>query len=68
MVEVLEHVIVEVLSIVNCDLSRDIVMTDIILSVNFFDGCGGYVGDGLRLNPFHEVLDSHDGEGIITLC
>jgi hypothetical protein len=46
----------------------DAVTTDNILPEECFDGCGGYVGDGLRLNPFREVFHCHDGEGVITLC
>jgi hypothetical protein len=68
MAEVLEHIIVKVLSIVDHDLSWDVEATDNILPEEFFDGGGGYVGDGLRLNPFHEVLDCHNSKGIIAQC
>jgi hypothetical protein len=56
MAEVFEHVTVEVLGVVDRDLLWDVVATYNILLEEVFDNCGGYVGDGLRLNLFREVL------------
>jgi hypothetical protein len=68
MVENLEHRIIEILGVINCDLSRDAIVANDILSEDFFYGCKAYVCDGLRLNPFHEVLDCHTSYGIVDLC
>jgi hypothetical protein len=67
MAEILEHVTVDVLGIINCDLLWDAIMTDNVLLEEFFDSSRGYVGDRLRLNPFHEILNYHNGEGIIAM-
>jgi hypothetical protein len=47
---------------------RHAIEADDVLLEEFFYCCGGYVCDGLRLNPFYEVLDCHSGEGVIALC
>jgi hypothetical protein len=65
--EILEHVTVKVHGIVDRDLLQEAITTDDVLSEEFFDSCGGYVGDGLCLNPFCEILYCHNGEGIIAL-
>jgi hypothetical protein len=59
MVKNLEHVTVKALGIVDRDLWWDIVTTDNVLPKEFFDSCGGYAG---------EILNRHNGEGIIALC
>jgi hypothetical protein len=66
-VKIIEHVTVKVFGVVNCDLLQDYIAIDNILPEKLFDGCGGYVGDGLGLNPFCEVFHCHDGKGIISL-
>jgi hypothetical protein len=62
-----EHVTVKVFGIVNCDLLWDSVTTNNVLLEKKFNGHGGYVGDGLRLDPFHEIFYCHNGEGVFTL-
>jgi hypothetical protein len=66
-VEILEHVTVKVLDIVDRDFLRDAIMAYDVLLEFFFDSCRGYVGDGLHLNPFHEVLHCHNGKSIVDL-
>jgi hypothetical protein len=65
--EILEHVTVKILGIVNCDLLWDSVTTNDVLPEFFFDCLRGYIGDGLRLDPFHEVFHRHYGEGVVAL-
>jgi hypothetical protein len=65
--EVLEHVVVKVLAILDCDLLWDTVTADNVLPEEFFDGCEDYVGDGFRFNPFHEVFHCDNHEGVIAL-
>jgi hypothetical protein len=67
MVEILEHCTIEILGVIDCDVSRDAIVADDILSEEFFDCCIAYVCDGLHLNPFYEVLNCHDSEGIVVL-
>jgi hypothetical protein len=57
MAEVLEHVIVELLVIVDSDFSRDATAADDVLLEIFLDSCGAYVSDGLCLNLFCEILN-----------
>jgi hypothetical protein len=66
--EILEHSIVEILGVIDFDVSRDAIAADDILLEEFFDGCGAYVSDGLCLNPFHKVLSCHDIKGIVAMC
>jgi hypothetical protein len=66
--ETLEHVTIKVLGIVDYDLLRDAVTIDDVLLEEFFDSCGGYIGDRLHLNPFHEMLYCHNGKSVIALC
>jgi hypothetical protein len=65
--EILEHVTLEVFGIVNCDLLRDSIATDNISLEKLLDGCRGYVGDELGLDPFCKVFHCHNGEGVIPL-
>jgi hypothetical protein len=65
--EILEHAAVEVLSNVNCDLLQNSMAIDNGLLEEVFDGHGGYVGDGLRLNPLGKVFYCHNDEGVVVL-
>jgi hypothetical protein len=67
MAEVLEHVIVKLLGIVNCDFSQDAIATDDVLSEEFLDSHGAYVCNGLHHNPFCEILYCYNSEGVIAL-
>jgi hypothetical protein len=67
-IEILEHGTVEILGIVNGDLLRNSVPTNDVLAKKFLDSDRGYVGYWFRFNPFSEVLDCDDGEGIVSLC
>jgi hypothetical protein len=49
--EILEHVIVKVLGIIDCDLLWDDITVDDVFLAEFFDSCEGYVGD--ELHPTH---------------
>jgi hypothetical protein len=51
MPDILEHVIVKLLGIVNGDLSRNTKMANDVSSEKLLNGHGAYVGDWLRLNP-----------------
>jgi hypothetical protein len=66
--KILEHYVVEILGIIDCDVPRYAIAVDDVLSEEFFDCRGGYVCDRLRLNPFCEILNCRNGEGVITLC
>jgi hypothetical protein len=68
MAEILEHVTIKVLGIVDRDLLWDAIMTDNVFPKEVFDSSGVYVGDGLHLNSFHKILDYPNGEGVIALC
>jgi hypothetical protein len=68
MIEMLEHATVKIFGIVDCDLLWDSIATDDVLLEEFLNGCGGYVGDELRLNPLSEVFYYHYGEGVVSLC
>jgi hypothetical protein len=37
------------------------------LPEKFLDGGGGYIGYWFRFNPFGEVLDCDDSEGVVSL-
>jgi hypothetical protein len=65
--EVLEHVIVELLDIVDGNFSRDTVAADDVLPEEFLDGCGAYVYDGFCINPLCKVLNYYDSEGVVAL-
>jgi hypothetical protein len=66
--KVLEHCIVKVFCIIDCNVARDTITADDVLLEIFFDSCGAYVCDWLRLNPLCEVLYDHNNEGVISLC
>jgi hypothetical protein len=61
--EVLEHCIVKIFCIVDCDVPGNAIARDDILSEELFDGCGDYVCDRFCLNPLCEVLDYNNGKG-----
>jgi hypothetical protein len=65
--EILEHGTIEIFSIVDSDLLRDSVATDVVLPEKFLDCGGGYIGYRLCFNPFVEVLHCDDGEGVVSL-
>jgi hypothetical protein len=67
-VEILVHATIEILGVVDCDLLWNFVATDGILPEEFLDGCGGYIGDGLRFNPLGEVFYHHDSKSVVSLC
>jgi hypothetical protein len=67
MIKILEHIIVELLGVVHCDVLGDTVAADDTLSEEFLDGCGAYVCNGLCLDPFCEILHCYYGEGIVAL-
>jgi hypothetical protein len=68
MAEILEHGIVKIPCIVDGDLLWNSIMTDDVLPKEFLDGDGGYIGNGLRFNPFGEVLHCDDSESVVYLC
>jgi hypothetical protein len=43
-------------------------MTDDVLPEKFLDGGGGYICYWFCFNPFGEVLDCDNGEGVVSLC
>jgi hypothetical protein len=55
-------------SCVNGDLLWNSITTDDILPKEFLDSSRGYVGDGLRFDPFGEVLHCDNGKGVVSLC
>jgi hypothetical protein len=65
--EILKHATIKIIGIVHYYLLRDSVMTDDALLEKFLDGGGGYIGYWLHFNPFGEVLDSDNGEGVVSL-
>jgi hypothetical protein len=67
MAEILEHVIVFFLGIFNGYMLWDTIATDDVLPEKILDGCRACVCDGLRLNPFFEVPNFYNSEGIIAL-
>jgi hypothetical protein len=68
MAEILEHCTVKILGIIECDVLGNLVATDDILRKELFEGCRAYVCDGSPLNPFFEVFDYHNSEGVIARC
>jgi hypothetical protein len=66
--KILEHDTVKILGVVDCDLLWDSISTDDVLPKEFLDGCGGYVGNGLRFNPLCELLHCYNCESVISLC
>jgi hypothetical protein len=66
--EIIEHDTIKILGIVDCDLLRNSIAIDDVLSEEFLDGCGGYVGYRLRFNPFGEVFHCDNDESVVSLC
>jgi hypothetical protein len=60
--EIFEHCTVEVLCVVDRDVARDAISVDDILPEKYSNWYGGYIRELLRLYPFREVFDCHDGE------
>jgi hypothetical protein len=65
-IEILKHGTIKILGIVDSYLPRDSVMIDDVLPEKFLDGGGGYIGYWLRFNPFGEVLNCDNGEGVVS--
>jgi hypothetical protein len=65
--KILEHCTVEVLCVVDYDVSGDAVMADDVLPKEFSDFCRGYIGERLCFDPLHEIFDRHYGEGVVAL-
>jgi hypothetical protein len=68
MTEIFEHGTIKIIGIPNGDLLRNSVTTDDVLPEKFLDGGGGYVCYCLHFNPFGEVLDCDNSEGVVSLC
>jgi hypothetical protein len=68
MTKILEHGTIKIHAIVHSDMLRDSVATYDVLPENFLDGGTGYIGYSSRFNPFGEVLDCDNGEGVVSLC
>jgi hypothetical protein len=62
MIEIIEHSTIKILYVVDYDLFWNSIMIDDVLPEEFLDGHGGYVGDGIRLDPLGEVLYCHYGD------
>jgi hypothetical protein len=67
MTEILEHHTVKILGIVDGYLLRGFVTTDDVLPEKFLDSGRGYIGYWLRFNPFGDVLNCDNGEGVVSL-
>jgi hypothetical protein len=65
--KVLEHYAIEVLCVVDHDVSGDTVAANDILQEEFSDCCGAYIGERLRFDPVHKIFDRHNGEGVVAL-
>jgi hypothetical protein len=63
----LEHVIVELFDIIDCDLFQNTKAVDNVLVEKLLDYRGAYVGDMLCLNPFGKILNYYEGKGVIAL-
>jgi hypothetical protein len=66
--KVIEQGIVKVFCIIDGNVAQDAITTDDVLSEKLFDSYRAYICDRLHLNPLCEVLRSHNGEGVISLC
>jgi hypothetical protein len=66
-VEILEHVIIKLLGIVNDDFLWDTIAKNNDLPEKFHDGCRASVCNGLRLNLFYEILNHYNSEGVVAL-
>jgi hypothetical protein len=67
MAEIPEHGTVKILGVVDHDLLWDSIVTNDVLPEEFFDGSRDYVGNGLRFNPFGEVLHCDYGKIVVSL-
>jgi hypothetical protein len=67
MAEILEHVVVGLLGIVNGDFSWDTIAAEDVLPEKFLDGCGAYARDKRCLNLFCEILNYYNGKGVVAL-
>jgi hypothetical protein len=67
MVNVLEHVIVELIGIVNGDFSLDTIAADDVLLEESLASHGAYVCDRLRLDPLCKILNYYNGKGVVAL-
>jgi hypothetical protein len=67
MKEILEHGTIEILGIADGYQPRDSVTTDDVLPEKFMNSGRSYIGYWLRFNPFGEVLDCDNGEGVVSL-
>jgi hypothetical protein len=68
MTEILEHGTIKILGVVDGDLLRNSITTGDALLEKFLDAGGGYVCYWFRFDPFGEVLDCDNGEGVVSLC
>jgi hypothetical protein len=67
MAEILEHVIVKLLGMVNSDFSQDAIAVDDVLPEEFLDSHGAYACDRLRLDLLCKVLNRYNSEGVVAL-
>jgi hypothetical protein len=65
--KILEHFIVKVLCVVDCNVSGDTIAANDILPKEFFDCCKAYIGERLCLYPLCELFNYHNGEGVVVL-
>jgi hypothetical protein len=65
--KILEHCTIEVLCVVDCNVSGDAVTVDNVLPEEFFDCCRAYIGERLLLYPLHEIFDPCNSEGVVAL-
>jgi hypothetical protein len=68
MTKILVHGTIKILDIINDDLLRSSIMIDDVLLEKILDGGGGYICYWFCFNPFSEVLDYDNGEGVVSLC
>jgi hypothetical protein len=65
--EILEHGTTEILGVVGCNLLWNSTVRDDVLPEESLDCCGGYVGNGLRFNPFGKVLHCNNTKSVVSL-
>jgi hypothetical protein len=63
----LEHVVIKLFNIVDCDVSGNAITTNDALSEKFVNGCGAYNCNRPHLNPFCEILHCYYGTGVVAL-
>jgi hypothetical protein len=68
LIKVLEHCIIKVFYIIDCNVAQDTITTDDVLPEKLLYSCKAYVCDRLCLDPLCEVLHGHNSEGVISLC